>query len=140
MEKKLVSYQQFLEGYKAGEIMVLVNKSKAGDFVMSEFGDKHNKLAHQFWTWTGLAMLIPIPIILLIIQGWVYAIGAFIFGLIINKAARRSAEQFVLRNMVESEDFWDYALMHEGAIMRDSHGNEVTSAFLNRMENKNSAT
>jgi len=136
MEKKLVNYQQFLDGYKAGDIMVLVNKSKAGDFAMSEFADKGNKRAHQLWTWAGLAMLIPIPIILLIFQGWIYAVGSFILGLIINNAARRSAEQFILRNMVESENFWDYVLMHGGAIMRDAQDNEIASEFLDRMANK----
>lgn len=135
MDKKIVNYQQFLEGYKAGEIMVLVNKSKAGDFAMSEFANKQNKSAHQLWTWAGLVVLIPMPIILLIFQGWVYAIGSFILGLVINSAARRSAEQFVLQNMIESEDFWDYALMHGGAVMRDAQGNEIASGFLDKMEN-----
>lgn len=50
MSKKIIGYQQFLEGYKTGEFTVLVDKSKAGDFVVSEFADKHNKLAHLFWT------------------------------------------------------------------------------------------
>ena len=29
MDKKLIDYQQFLQGYKTGEFAVLVNKSKA---------------------------------------------------------------------------------------------------------------
>lgn len=136
MEKKLVSYQQFLVGYKSGEILVLVNKSKAGDFVMSEFGDKHNKRAHQFWTWTGLVILIPLPITLFIFQGWLYAIGSFILGLIVSSAARKSSEKFVLENMLGSEDFWDYVLMHGGAKMQDVQGNEIVSEFLNKMKNK----
>jgi len=138
MEKKIVNYQQFLEAYKTGEIMVLVNKSKAGDFIMSEFGDKNKKRAHVFWTWTGLAVMIPLAISLFIFKGWIYAVISFFVGVIINKAALKSAGEFVLENMCENEDFWDYVLMHKGAIMRDTQGNEITSAFLDRMADKNS--
>ncbi|MBI2074783.1 MAG: hypothetical protein HYT83_03015 [Candidatus Levybacteria bacterium] len=73
MSKKLINYQQFLEGYKTGEVTVLVNNSKAGDFVMSKFGDKHNKPAHIFFTWLGIIMIVPLPIILLIFKGWIFA-------------------------------------------------------------------
>lgn len=136
MSQKLINYQQFLEGYKSGEFSVLVNKSKAGDFVMSKFGDRHNKPAHLFWTWLGIIMIIPLPIILLIFQGWISALGSFIFGLMINGAARKSASQFVLQNMLESEDFWNYVLLHKGAIIQDKQGNEITSEFLDRMAKK----
>lgn len=132
MEKKSVNHQQFLEEYNAGKIMVLVNKSKAGDFVMSEFADKNNKRAHQFWTWTGIAILILVPIVLLILQEWIYAGGAFILGLIINSAARKSAGQFVLQNMIKDGLFWDYVLIHGGAIMRDSQGNKIVSGLSDR--------
>ncbi len=136
MNKKLINYQQFLERYKTGEITVLVNKSKAGDFVMSKFGDKHNKPAHLFFTWLGIILIIPLPIILLIFYGWIHAVGSFIIGLMINSAARKSASQFVLQNMIESEDFWDYVLLHKGAIIQDKEGNEIGSEFLDKMSKK----
>ena len=136
MDKKLIDYQQFLHGYQAGEITVLVNNSKAGDFVMSKFGDKHNKPAHIFFTWLGIIMIVPLPIILLIFQGWIFAVGSFVLGLMINSAARKSASQFVLQNMIENEDFWDYVLLHKGAIIQDKEGNEIGSEFLDRMSKK----
>ena len=136
MVKKLINYQQFLQGYRTGEFVVLVNKSKAGDFVMSKFGDKHNKPAHIFFTWLGIIMIVPLPIILLIFQGWIFAVGSFILGLMINSAARKSASQFVLQNMIKGEDFWDYVLLHKGAIIQDKEGNEIESEFLDRMLNK----
>ena len=136
MSKKFINYQQFLEGYKTGEVTVLVNNSKAGDFVMSKFGDKHNKPAHLFFTWLGIILIVPLPIILLIVYGWIYAVGSFIIGLMINSAARKSASQFVLQNMLENEDFWDYVLLHKGAIIQDKQGNEITSEFLDRMAEK----
>jgi len=136
MSKKLINYQQFLEDYKTGEVTVLVNNSKAGDFVMSKFGDKHNKPAHIFFTWLGIIMIVPLPIILLIFQGWIFAAGSFVLGLMINSAARKSASQFVLQNMIESEDFWDYVLLHKGAIIQDKEGSEIGSEFLDRMSKK----
>lgn len=138
MSKTLINYQQFLEGYKTGEITVLVNNSKAGDFVMSKFGDKHNKPAHTFFTWLGIIVMIPLPIILLIFQGWIFALGSFVLGLMINSATRKSASQFVLQNMIENEDFWDYVLLHKGAIIQDKNGNEIGSEFLDRMSKKHS--
>ena len=136
MDKKPIDYQQFLQGYKTGEFVVLIDKSKAGDFVMSKFGDKHNKPAHLFFTWLGIILIVPMPIILLIFYGWIHAVGSFIIGLMINSAARKSATQFVLQNMLESEDFWDYLLLHKGAVIQDRQGNEITSYFLDRMAKK----
>lgn len=136
MSKKLINYQQFLEGYKTSEITVLVNNSKAGDFVMSKFGDKHNKPAHLFWTWLGILLIFPAPIIFWILLGWVHALGSFVLGLMISAAARRSASQFVLQNMIENEDFWNYVLLHKGAIIQDKERNEIGSEFLDRMSKK----
>lgn len=136
MDKKLIDYQRFLEGYKTGELTVLVNNSKAGDFVMSKFGDKHNKPAHLFFIWLGIILIVPLPIIFLVFFGWIHAVGSFILGLMINSAARKSASQFVLQNMMENEDFWDYVLLHKGAIIQDKQGNEITSEFLDRMAKK----
>lgn len=136
MNEKLINYQQFLERYKAGEITILVNKSKAGDFVMSKFGDKHNKPAHLFWTWLGILLIFPAPIIFWILFSWIHALGSFVLGLMISSAARKSATQFVLQNMIESEDFWDYILLHKGAVIQDTEGNEIRSEFLDRMSTK----
>ena len=136
MNKRLINHQQFLEEYKAGKLTVLVDNSKAGNFVTSTFGDKNNKPAHLCWTWLGIIMIIPLPIILFIFQNWIFAVGSFVLGLIITKAAKKTASQFVLRNMIENEDFWDYVLLHNGAIIQDKEGNEVTSEFLDRMAKK----
>ncbi|MFH1182742.1 MAG: hypothetical protein V1690_00575 [Candidatus Moraniibacteriota bacterium] len=140
MSKKLINYQQFLEGYKTGEVTVSVNKSKAGDFVMSKFGDNYNKPAHIFFTWLGIIMIVPLPIILLIFHSWILALGSFVLGLMINSAARKSASQFVLQNMIENEEFWDYVLFHQGAIIQDKDGNKIESEFLNRMAKKYGAS
>lgn len=137
MDGKRVTYQQFLEGYKAGEIMVLVDKTKAGDFVMSELADKRNKPAHLFWTWAGLIVMIPLPIILWIYQGWVYALGSLLLGSMINNAARKSAGEFVLENMLKDKRFWDYVLLHKGAVMQDKEGSKITETFVDTTTNGN---
>lgn len=129
---KTLNHQQFIEQYKSGEITVLVNKNKAGDFVLSKFADKYNKPAHLFWTWLGIIIGIPLTIVLLFIY-WPYAVASFILGAIINGAARKTAAQFVLENMLESEEFWNYVLLHRGAEIVDKDQNEITSAFLYKM-------
>ena len=133
MSSICLNYQQFLAGYNKGDFVVFVNKSKAGDFVLSEFAHKHNKPAHLFWTWLGIIMIIAIPIVLLFLRKWIYAAACVTIGIIINNAARKSACRFVLQNMLESEDFWDYVLLHKGASIKDNEGREVTSEYLDRM-------
>jgi len=130
---KTLTHQQFIEQYKSGEISVLVNKNRAGDFVLSKFADKYNKPAHLFWTWLGIIIGIPLTIVLLFVR-WPYAIASFIVGAMINGAARKTAAQFVLQNMLESEEFWNYVLLHKGAEIVDKDNNKVTSAFLYKME------
>jgi len=130
---KTLTHQQFIEQYKLGEITVLVNKNRAGDFVLSKFADKYNKPAHLFWTWLGIVSAIPLTIVLLFFY-WPYAIISFIAGIIINNASRETAGQFVLQNMIESEEFWHYVLLHKGAKIIDKNNNEITSAFLYKME------
>ena len=130
---RVITHRQFKEGYATGDILVSINESKAGDFVMSSFGDKYNKPAHLFFTWLGILLAVPFPIFLWLYFGWGYALGSFLLGFMVNKAARKSASQFCLYNMIENEDFWDYILLHNGATLKDMNDNVLESAFLNRM-------
>jgi len=52
------------------------------------------------------------------------------------RASRKSAASFVIENMIDSEEFWDYVLLHKGAKIIDNNGNEIVSGFLARMVNK----
>lgn len=132
MSDKFITHRDFIEGYKKGELFVYVNKNKAGDFVLSKFAKKENKIAHSFWTWLGIILLVPLTIILLFVN-WLYALVSFVAGLIIASAARKSAADFVLDNMIKSEDFWDYVLLHNGASITDKEGNQISSGFLKKM-------
>jgi len=66
----------------------------------------------------------------------VYALGSIVIGLMVHRAARKSASQFVLQNMLESEDFWNYVLLHKGAVILSKEGIEATSEFLEKMGEK----
>lgn len=135
MEEKLITHQEFVNGYEAGKINVSINKSKAGDFVLSDFADKHNKPAHLFWSWSGILLTIPLPIILIFIN-WHYSIISFILGLIIVSASRKSASQFVLQNILGDESFFEYVLLHGGAKITDEQDNELKCSFLEKMSKK----
>ena len=131
----ILTHKEFLEGYRSGKLSVLVNKNKAGDFVLSDFADKHNRPAHYFWSWLGIFLLIPIPIILLFVS-WKYSVVSFIFGLLVAFASKKTAAQFVLQNMIDNEDFFEYTLLHKGAKIIDEQGKEVGSKFLTKMQSK----
>lgn len=135
MNLNKITHQEFVEQYKKGLLNVHINKSMAGDLVLSKFGDKHNKPAHLFWSWTGIILTFVVPIVLLFVN-WIYSILSFIFGLMVIRASRKSAEQFVMQNMIENEEFWNYALLHGGARITDNEGNEIKSNWLEKMEQK----
>jgi len=132
-QKNSITFDEYVKGYKSGNILIYINENRAGDFVMSEFGDKHNKPAHVFWSWAGIILTTIIPIVFLFIN-WKYSVVSFILGLVVASASRKSAVQFCIQNMLESEDFWNYIVLHQGAVMKDKEGNVVNSAFLDRME------
>lgn len=135
MEEKIITHQEFVEGYKTGKIIVSIDKSKAGDFVLSDLADKHNKPAHLLGSWGGIILAIPLPIILIFIN-WRYSIISFILGLITVSVSRKTAGKFVLRNMLENESFFEYVLLHEGAKITDEQDNETKSSFLEKTSKK----
>ncbi len=120
-----ITHKEFIEGYKSNKLKVLINKNKAGDFVLSPLADKHNKPAHLFWTWLAIILVVPTPIVLFFIK-WYFSIISFVVGLIVLSASRKSATGFILQNMIESQDFWCYVLIHRGANISDDEGNEYS--------------
>lgn len=129
---KTITFQEFLAGHKNGDFTIAVNKSKAGDFVLSPHANKYNKPAHLFWSWLGLILFLPLALVLLFLD-WKYALISFILGIFITQGAQKSTARFVAENMLESEDFWDYTLLHHGAKILDKDGNELMSTFLKKM-------
>ena len=130
------THNEFVERWKAGDLTVSVNKWRAGDFVLSKYADKHNKPAYLFWSWTGIIFAIPLPIALFFLTSWIHSIGSFILGLIVIRATRESACEFILQNILEDEDFWNYVLLHGGVKIKDKNNNEIYSAWLKEMGEK----
>lgn len=127
-----ITHQDFVEQYKKGLLNVHINKSMTGDLVLSKFGDKHNKPAHLFWSWAGIILTFVVPMVLLFVN-WIYSILSFIFGLMVISASRKSAEQFVMQNIIENGEFWNYALLHGGAKVTDKEGNEIKPNWLEKI-------
>lgn len=92
---------------------------------MSEFADRKYRPAHLFWTWLGI-ISIPASVLFWIFYGWIVAIGCFIAGLVVLANARKSAAGFVLKNMVEDNQFFIYVLTHGGAVLVDKSGNKIS--------------
>jgi len=131
-----LTHNEFVERYKTGDLTVYVNKIKAGDFILSKYADKHYKPAYLFWSWLSFILMFPLPIALLFFTSWIHALGSFIWGLTLRGANQRSAVEFVLQNMLENEEFWNYVLLHGGAKIKDKNNNEIYSAWLKEMEEK----
>lgn len=121
----MISHDTFVKGYKTGEYLVYINKNKAGDFLMSKIADKHNRPAHIFWSWVGIIFAFPLPIILLFIA-WIFSVISFILGIMIIISTRKSAEQFVIKNMIDDKNFWEYVLMYKGAKIENNRGETIT--------------
>lgn len=124
----MIEHDDFVKGYLSGKYLVYINKSRAGDFVMSKFASKYNKSAHLFWSWVGLIVTVPLSIALFFLS-WRYSVVSFIVGLIIVRASRKSAEQFVMQNMIDDKNFWEYVLMYKGAKIENEDGEEITFAL-----------
>lgn len=120
-EEKTITHSEFVEGYKSNKLLVYVDKTKAGDFVLSPFADKRNKPTHLFWSWLGIILALPLPIILLFFD-WRFTFISFILGLVIINTARKNAAQSVLQNMLDDEDFYLYVLLHGGAKITNESG------------------
>lgn len=133
-DKSAFNFQQFLKGYEKGEFTVLVNKARAGDFVMCKYGNKYNKPAHLFWTWLGIIMVFSFPVVLWFFLEWKFSLACFALGLVICSAAQKSAGQFVLQNMLEDEFFCGFVLIKGGAIIRDKNGREVSLNGVDKVE------
>ncbi len=119
--ERLITHQEFIDGYKSGKISVYIEKDKAGGFVLSPQADKHNKPAYLFWSWGGIFVAYVLTFILLFVN-WRFSIISFIVGLLIVSANRKSGAQCVLQNMLDDEDFWMYVILHQGAKMTDTEG------------------
>lgn len=130
----IITYQQFLDRYKSGQIFVHINKHKAGDFIMSDFASKKYKYLHTIIVWSGILITFLLTFISFFIN-WKLAILSFIFGVVIIGISRNLSGKFVLSNMLASQDFWDYILLHGGAKITDGNGTELGSVFLHKMAN-----
>lgn len=111
-----INYQNFLEDYKNNKITVLVDKTKAGRFIISQLANKRFKPAHYFWTWVAFLLIFILPIVLLF-EFWFYSIVSLVAGIWIYGAAKTSASQFVLENMLEDEKFFEFVMENNGAII-----------------------
>ena len=132
---KYIDHSDFVQSYKNGSLSIKVDQSKAGNFILSQYSKPQYKLAHNIWSWLGILLTVPVAIALLFVN-WLYAIVSFVAGIIIVSAARKSAAQFVVEQMIDNEDFWNYVLLHKGAKIQDNKGEDVSSEWLNKMANK----
>lgn len=128
---KTISHTEFVHQYRSGNLTVVLDKKRAGDFVgvlrkrtiYKIMISNWNKQEYYFLKWLGRLLIYVLPIVLLFVD-WLYSIVSFVIGLRIAWAAKRIAEESVIDNMVDDEEFWIYAIQHRLAEIQDSDGNK----------------
>ena len=130
---RYISHREFVSLYEQGQLTVSVDQFKAGDFILSPFSKNHYKYAHYFWNLLGFILLIG-GIASIFFINWTIALAAIIIGLVIISAVRKSAGTFVMEQMLDDEEFWDYILLHKGAKIHDLSGETVYSQWLKDRE------
>jgi len=127
---RAITYQEFIEEYETGKILVFVNKPKAKYLLKSSLMKKSYKIIDTIGTIGSFVFTIIFPIALFFMTFWQYAIVSLIFGLLVAWASNHLSYHFILKNTFESEEFWNYALFLEGIEIKDKDGNIITSATL----------
>lgn len=129
-EYRAITHQEFIEGHKSGGISVFVNKRKTKYLMKSPLLKRGYKVVDIFGTIISFALCIPIPIILIFIASWRYSLISLILGLVVAGIANYLSHKFILKNILLSERFWNYAIFHHGIGIKDKNNNKVISTSL----------
>ena len=107
-----MEHEKFVQLYNSGQSKVHVNQYKAKQLLQTDIMPKRYVCADIFWSWIWL-LSFPIGIVLIIwVNKWV-GIAVIVVGLILPKAQRRSASQFVLEYALQNKEFYELALEHQ---------------------------
>jgi len=104
-----VTHSEFVEAWKFRRITVSVNKEFALRVMSSPDMPRRYRTAHFFWSWIWL-LSFPLAIILGIFVKWWAGLIVLIVGLLLPRAIKHSATDFVLEHCVEDAEFYDKAI------------------------------
>jgi len=110
-----VQHSDFVARYRAGRLSAHVDGSGALSIANGGLLPRRFQAAHLFWTW---AWMLSFPLALAAVVWWEWWIGALVLGvgLLLPRAIKRSASQFVLEHALDDQPFYEYVT--EAGVLR----------------------
>jgi hypothetical protein len=105
-----MEHSEFVRAWRAGELLVDVDRSKALAVAGSKLLPKRYQAAHLFWSWVWL-LTVPAAIAVMFLYKW--WVGVLILLLVtpaLSRATKRSAMQFMMDHALENPDFYRLAV------------------------------
>jgi hypothetical protein len=115
MKKTIVTFDNFVEGYKLRKIGIVVNPRAISALVSSPQMNTSRRLAYKLYYYIGLISFLSI--FYLIFVSWVYALAAFLWAIVIFYANKKSAISFIAERMLENEEFFHFCLSNKLACL-----------------------
>jgi len=101
-----MTHKEFVQGYKQGFVRAQIHESAAMQLMNTTAIEKRYQYAHVFWSWVWI-LSIPMGIVLIIwVNKWI-GIAIILVGLILPRAIKRTASEFVLEQAVKDENFYN---------------------------------
>ena len=111
IQKTIVTFDNFVEGYKLRKIEIAVNPKTIPDSMSSPLMSTNRRLAHNLFFYIGVISFLSIFPLALV--SWVPALAAFLWGIVIFSATKKSAISFIAERMLENEEFFHFCLSNK---------------------------
>ena len=106
MEKTIIPFEEFVDGYKAGKFSMRVNPAAISSLVRSPQMNKSRRLAYKLYLYIAIGLFCSSAY--LIFLHWFYAVIAIFAGMIILSANKKSAIDFITERVIENEEFFHF--------------------------------
>lgn len=115
MQKTIITFDNFVEGYKLRKIGIVVNPRTISALASSPQMNTSRRLAYKLYYYIEIISFLSIfP---LAFVSWVYAIAAFSLAIILFSANKKSAISFITERMLENEEFFHFCLSNKLACL-----------------------
>lgn len=119
LTNKLIPYphEEYVEKYKDGRIKVSVNKNLASRFMKFDGFNKGLKRLYVSLMTISLIVTFIVPIIVFIYFGWMFALPAFIFGVLMITFTRSRGAKYVLASTLGNKHYYQQVAVSGGLIV-----------------------
>jgi hypothetical protein len=110
-----MEHSGFVQAWKAGELEVDVDRSRAIQIANSNLLPRRYQIAHIFWSW---AWILSIPVsfaIMFLYKWWAGLLILMLVPPVLSRSTKKSAMQFMIDHSIEDPDFYQFAVS-EGII------------------------